>query len=159
MFFDVVCGLIIELEYCYVLLYFGVVLQNIFIQQVMVVGWYFSYVCMQEVLVVLVMVVGFDVVEYDCDWVIFGIGEMQGYVFNIYDEDCLCYFLGYWLQNDVEYVQVCDVMVDLFEYQFNYEYVVDMVWVGLFVGQCSCFCVFVSVMLVDMMMFRDCVFG
>lgn len=132
---DVARGLVTEPEHCYALLYSGVAPQNISTQQAMAAGRHPSYARMQEALVALVMAAGPDVVEHDRDRATLGIGEMQGYVFNTYDEDRLRYFSGYQPQNDAEYAQACDAMADLLEYQLNHEYAAEMVRAGLVSGQ------------------------
>jgi len=127
-------GLVTEPEHCYALLYSGVAPHNITTQQAMAAGRHPSYARMQDAMVALVLAAGPEVVPHDPDRAALGTGEMQGFVFNNYEESRLRYFSGYQPQTDAEYAQACDAMADLLEYQLNHEYAADMVRAGLSAG-------------------------
>ena len=127
-------GLVTEPEHCYALLYSGVAPQNITTQQAMAAGRHPSYARMQDAMVALVLAAGPEVVPHDPDRATLGTGEMQGFVFNNYEESRLRYFSGYQPQTDAEYAEACDAMADLLEYQLNHEYAADMVRAGLSAG-------------------------
>lgn len=127
-------NLMSEPQYCYTLLYSGIAPQNISSRQAMEAGRHAAYAPMQDAMVALVLAAGPEVIPHDPDRATLGTGELQGFVFNNYDENRLRYFSGYQPQNDAEFAAACDAMADLLEFQLNHEYAADMVRAGLMSG-------------------------
>ncbi len=124
-------NLIDEPAYCYTLLYSGIAPQNITSQQALEAGRHPAYARMQDAMVALVLAAGPEIIPHNADRAALGTGELQGFVFNNYDENRLRYFSGYQPRTDAEFAQACDAMADLLEFQLNHEYAADMVRAGL----------------------------
>lgn len=127
-------GLRQEPRLCYAMLYSAVTPQNVPMEDVSAAGNHPAAAGLQTMLSDLIRAAGPEVIAYDADRVAQAMGDVQLHMLENLSQEQLRYFTGYAPQTDVEYLQACDTMIDLLEFQLNHEYAADMVRAGLSAG-------------------------